>query len=69
VNGIQPGFVSDTPSGWTSQRRWSSGAPALPPAILATMKDIVHAVQFLMENPAVNGLNLTSMGLAAPLRG
>jgi NAD(P)-dependent dehydrogenase (short-subunit alcohol dehydrogenase family) len=58
-NAIHPGFVSDTPY-------WSNRPPEVlerirtrtPTGRLATTDDIVHAVVFLLENPAVNGINL-----------
>jgi NAD(P)-dependent dehydrogenase (short-subunit alcohol dehydrogenase family) len=59
VNAIHPGVVGDSPA-------WS-GKPATvlenlvsrtPCGRLATMDDIAHAVLFLLDNPAVNGVNL-----------
>jgi NAD(P)-dependent dehydrogenase (short-subunit alcohol dehydrogenase family) len=59
VNAIHPGIVGDSP--------YWSGKPAevlerfrsrTPTGRLATQADIADAVEFLLRNPAVNGLNL-----------
>lgn len=59
VNAIHPGVVGDSPA-WT-------GKPAAvlealvartPVGRLATMEDVAHAVLFLLDNQAVNGVNL-----------
>jgi NAD(P)-dependent dehydrogenase (short-subunit alcohol dehydrogenase family) len=58
-NAIHPGIVGDSPY-WSAK-----GDPALEPVRdrtpgrrLVTMADVVGAVVFLLENPAVNGVNL-----------
>jgi NAD(P)-dependent dehydrogenase (short-subunit alcohol dehydrogenase family) len=58
-NAIHPGIVGDSPY-WSAK-----GEPALEPVRartparrLVTMEDVVGAVVFLLENPAVNGENL-----------
>jgi NAD(P)-dependent dehydrogenase (short-subunit alcohol dehydrogenase family) len=58
VNGLHPGVVGDSPA-------WSSKTEALdairartPTRRLTTMQDIAEAVLFLLENRAVNGVNL-----------
>lgn len=59
VNAIHPGIVGDSPY-------WSAKPAAVlegvrsrtPTGRLATMQDIVGAVAFLLENPAVNGVDL-----------
>jgi NAD(P)-dependent dehydrogenase (short-subunit alcohol dehydrogenase family) len=58
-NAIHPGIVGDSPY-WAAK-----GDPALEPVRnrtparrLVTMEDVVGAVVFLLENPAVNGENL-----------
>jgi NAD(P)-dependent dehydrogenase (short-subunit alcohol dehydrogenase family) len=58
-NAIHPGIVGDSPY-WSAK-----GGPALEPVRdrtptrrLVTMEDIVGAVVFLLENPAVNGEHL-----------
>ena len=59
VNAIHPGIVGDSP-------HWS-GKPAAvldavrgrtPTGRLAAMRDVAEAVLFLLDNPAVNGINL-----------
>ncbi len=62
VNAIHPGVVSDSPA-------WSGKAEAIaaiaartPTGRLATMRDVVAAVAFLLENPAVNGVDLNVDG-------
>jgi NAD(P)-dependent dehydrogenase (short-subunit alcohol dehydrogenase family) len=59
VNAIHPGVVGDSPA-------WSAKPAAVldnlvsrtPCGRLATMGDVAHAVLFLLDNPAVNGVNL-----------
>jgi NAD(P)-dependent dehydrogenase (short-subunit alcohol dehydrogenase family) len=58
VNAIHPGFVSDTPFWMDKPEALEQRRARTPTGKLATMKDIVHAVEFLLENPAVNGINL-----------
>jgi NAD(P)-dependent dehydrogenase (short-subunit alcohol dehydrogenase family) len=63
VNGISPGLVPDSP---TWERAINSGAAAVVDAMIARTparrlpmtEDIVHAVFFLMDNRAVNGIDL-----------
>jgi NAD(P)-dependent dehydrogenase (short-subunit alcohol dehydrogenase family) len=63
VNCVSPGLVPDSP---TWDRAIKQGATALVDAMiartparrLATMEDIVHAVFFLLDNRAVNGVDL-----------
>jgi len=58
VNSIHPAFTSDTPF-WRDkhdmleERRQRTLTRRLPVAA-----DITHAVEFLLENPSVNGINL-----------
>ena len=58
VNSIHPGVVGDSPY-WAEKpaaiARYSSETPL---GRLATMDEIVDAVVFLLENPAVNGVDL-----------
>ncbi len=58
VNAIHPGIVGDSPY-------WANNAEMLervrartPTGRLVRMADVVHAVAFLLENPAVNGVEL-----------
>jgi NAD(P)-dependent dehydrogenase (short-subunit alcohol dehydrogenase family) len=63
VNAIHPGIVRDSPA-------WSGKPPEVlervrvrtPTGRLATMADIADAVIFLLENQAVNGVNLNVDG-------
>jgi NAD(P)-dependent dehydrogenase (short-subunit alcohol dehydrogenase family) len=63
VNAIHPGIVGDSPY-------WSGKPPEVleryrsrtPTGRLATMGDIAHAVEFLLWNAAVNGVNLDVNG-------
>lgn len=58
VNAIHPGVVVDSPA-------WAGNASMLDPMLartpthrLTTMQDVTHACLFLLDNPAVNGVNL-----------
>ncbi len=55
-NAIHPGIVGDSPY-WEGQdlQRFVDRTPT---GKLATMADVVSATVFLLENPAVNGVNL-----------
>jgi len=62
VNAIHPGVISDSPA-------WAGNAAMLEPMLartpsrrLATMQDVTHASLFLLDNPAVNGVNLAVDG-------
>jgi len=63
VNSIHPGIVGDSPF-------WSDKPPQVLEAFrsgtltgrLATMADVVGATEFLLENPAVNGVDLVVDG-------
>jgi NAD(P)-dependent dehydrogenase (short-subunit alcohol dehydrogenase family) len=63
VNAIHPGIVGDSPA-------WSASPPEVlervrtrtPTGKLATMDDIAGVVIFLLENQAVNGVNLAADG-------
>jgi NAD(P)-dependent dehydrogenase (short-subunit alcohol dehydrogenase family) len=62
VNAIHPGIVSDSPA-WAGKAEFLKlGVSRTPTKRLATMDDCVGAVMFLMENPAVNGVNLVVDG-------
>ncbi len=58
VNAIHPGVVGDSPY-WSektaARERYTSETPT---GRLASMADIVHATVFLLENQAVNGVDL-----------
>lgn len=62
VNAIHPGAIVDSPA-------WAGNAHMLDPILartptrrLTTMEDITHAALFLLDNHAVNGVNLTIDG-------
>ena len=57
-NALHPGFVEDTPQ-WSDKPAVLDAVRARTPGgRLATMRDVVGAVAFLLENPAVNGVDL-----------
>jgi NAD(P)-dependent dehydrogenase (short-subunit alcohol dehydrogenase family) len=63
VNAIHPGIVGDSPY-------WAARPPEVLQAVLqrtptgrlVTMADVVSAVEFLLDNPGVNGVNLAVDG-------
>jgi NAD(P)-dependent dehydrogenase (short-subunit alcohol dehydrogenase family) len=58
VNAIHPGIVGDSPY-WTGKTAYlETVRQRTPTGQLARMSDIVDATVFLLENPAVNGINL-----------
>ena len=56
INALHPGIVGDSPF-WKG-KSLDHILARTPTKRLATMADIVHAVSFLLENPAVNGIDL-----------
>jgi NAD(P)-dependent dehydrogenase (short-subunit alcohol dehydrogenase family) len=56
VNAIHPGIVGDSP--FWRDKSLDHVVARTPTRRLATMSDIVDAVTFLLENPAVNGVDL-----------
>lgn len=56
VNALHPGIVGDSP--FWSGKPLDHVVARTPTGRLATMADIVGAVSFLLENPAVNGIDL-----------
>ncbi len=60
INAIHPGIIGDSPY-W--ENKDNSPIAARPPVgRLVTMQEIVHAVEFLLENTGVNGVNLNMDG-------
>ena len=58
VNAIHPGIIGDSPA-WSGKTEFlKMGLSRTTTKRLATMDDCVGAVMFLMENPAVTGVNL-----------
>jgi NAD(P)-dependent dehydrogenase (short-subunit alcohol dehydrogenase family) len=59
VNAIHPGIVGDSPYWAAKPAGVLDGVRSrTPTGRLATMRDIVDAVAFLLENPAMNGVDL-----------
>ena len=58
VNSIHPGIVGDSPFWAEKPAAIESYTAVTPTGRLATMADIVDATSFLLENPAVNGVDL-----------
>jgi NAD(P)-dependent dehydrogenase (short-subunit alcohol dehydrogenase family) len=58
VNSIHPGIVGDSPFWAAKPDAVASYRSQTPTGKLATMADVVHAVVFLLENEAVNGVDL-----------
>jgi NAD(P)-dependent dehydrogenase (short-subunit alcohol dehydrogenase family) len=58
VNCIHPGIVGDSPYWEHRQAALDAARARTPTGRLATMADIVSAVVFLLESPAVNGVEL-----------
>ncbi len=58
VNAIHPGYVGDSPY-WLARAAAAEAARAkTPTGRLATMMDVVNAVEFLLTNQAANGIDL-----------
>lgn len=59
VNAIHPGIVGDSPYWSARPAEVLEGVRArTPTGRLVAMRDIADAVEFLLENPSVNGVNL-----------
>lgn len=58
VNCVHPGIVGDSPYWESKQAALDSARARTPTGRLATMADIVSATAFLLENPAMNGVDL-----------
>ncbi|MDQ2670255.1 MAG: SDR family oxidoreductase [Gemmatimonadota bacterium] len=56
VNALHPGIVGDSP--YWKGKSLDHIVARTPTKRLTAMADIVHAVSFLLENPAVNGIDL-----------
>lgn len=62
VNALHPGIVGDSPY-WADKREMLERVRSrTPTGRLVTMRDIVEAVVFLLENPAMNGVDLNVDG-------
>ncbi|MQA87129.1 MAG: SDR family oxidoreductase [Streptosporangiales bacterium] len=60
VNAVHPGIVGDSP--YWSGKPLDAFVSRTPTGRLATMRDVVDAVVFLLRNPSVNGANLAVDG-------
>jgi NAD(P)-dependent dehydrogenase (short-subunit alcohol dehydrogenase family) len=58
VNCIHPGIVGDSPYWKNRQAALEAARARTPTGRLATMADIVAATRFLLEIPAINGVEL-----------
>jgi NAD(P)-dependent dehydrogenase (short-subunit alcohol dehydrogenase family) len=62
VNAIHPGIIGDSPY-WAGKTEALARTVARTPiGRLATMKEVVHATLFLLDNEAINGVNLNVDG-------
>jgi NAD(P)-dependent dehydrogenase (short-subunit alcohol dehydrogenase family) len=59
VNAIHPGIVVDSPAWENAAEMLERTKARTPTGRLATMDDVADAALFLLENRAVNGVNLT----------
>ena len=62
VNAIHPGIVGDTPFWSGKDAALTAVLERTPTRRLTTTKDVTDAAVFLLENPSVNGVNLTVDG-------
>lgn len=58
VNAIHPGIIGDTPEWAGKQEALDRAIARTPIRRLATMRDVADATLFLLDNRAVNGVNL-----------
>lgn len=58
TNCLHPGIVGNSPYWETRQAALAATLARTPTARLTTIQDIVDATVFLLENPAMNGVNL-----------
>jgi NAD(P)-dependent dehydrogenase (short-subunit alcohol dehydrogenase family) len=58
VNCLHPGIVGDSPFWETRKAALEATLARTPTARLTTMSDIIGATEFLLVNPAMNGVNL-----------
>jgi NAD(P)-dependent dehydrogenase (short-subunit alcohol dehydrogenase family) len=62
VNAIHPGIVGDSPAWKDNAEMLERVIARTPTGRLVTMDDVAGAAEFLLENPAVNGVNLAVDG-------
>lgn len=58
VNALHPGIVGDSPMWMNADKMLADVKQRTPTGRLVTMDDVADAAVFLLENPAVNGVNL-----------
>jgi NAD(P)-dependent dehydrogenase (short-subunit alcohol dehydrogenase family) len=58
VNALHPGIVGDSPAWVDAAQMLADVRQRTPTGRLVTMEEITDAAVFLLENPAVNGVNL-----------
>jgi len=57
-NAIHPGIIGDSPAWKDNKAALEATAARTPGGVLATTKDVVGAVDFLLSNQSINGVNL-----------
>jgi NAD(P)-dependent dehydrogenase (short-subunit alcohol dehydrogenase family) len=59
VNALHPAIVGDSPQ-WVNmpEERYNALVSRTPIGRLVTMKEVVESTRFLLENAAINGINL-----------
>jgi NAD(P)-dependent dehydrogenase (short-subunit alcohol dehydrogenase family) len=62
VNAIHPGIIGDSPFWAGKSEALARTIARTPIGRLATMQEVVHAALFLLDNEAVNGVNLNVDG-------
>jgi NAD(P)-dependent dehydrogenase (short-subunit alcohol dehydrogenase family) len=62
VNAVHPGIVADSPYWANNEAMLERVRARTPTGRLVRMQDVVGAVAFLLENPAVNGVELSVDG-------
>lgn len=62
VNALHPGIVGDSPAWVDNAEMRKRVTERTPTGRLATMADVTDAALFLLENPAINGVNLAVDG-------
>jgi NAD(P)-dependent dehydrogenase (short-subunit alcohol dehydrogenase family) len=62
VNAIHPGIIGDSPYWAGKSEALARTVARTPIGRLATMQEVVHATLFLLDNEAINGVNLNVDG-------
>ncbi|MEV4807750.1 SDR family oxidoreductase [Nonomuraea sp. NPDC049421] len=61
-NALHPSLVADTPYWSDKPHVWEAVKARTPTGRLVTMEDCTDAITFLLENPSINGVNLSIDG-------